>query len=231
MSKKILIVEDESSIRGFIKVSFERNGYIIIEAETGEEGIRKVWDENPDVVILDIMLPGIDGFQVCGILRKQFPNLGIVILTARNLDMDRIMGLEYGADDYVVKPFNPLELVLRVEALLRRMDVGSERGSRGNLFNSGPFKIDTYGQKVYKNCKEVDVTPKEYLLMKLFIENPGKAFSRDELLDIIWGRNFFGDPKVVDVNILRLRRKIEDSPSHPMYIETVWGTGYRWVKG
>lgn len=142
--------------------------------------------------------------------------------------MDKIMGLEFGADDYVIKPFNPSELILRVKALLRRMEL--PQNEKEDTLYSQPFKIDTYSQKVYKNDEEIDVTPKEYLLMKIFVENEGKAFSRDELLDIVWGYNFIGDSKIVDVNVRRLRAKIEDNPSHPIYIETVWGRGYRWRK-
>lgn len=224
--EKILIVEDESSIRSFLKINFQRNNFKVIEAESGEEGIRKAKLEQPGVVILDVMLPGIDGFEVCRQLREEFPNIGIIMLTAKTQDMDKIMGLEFGADDYVTKPFNPSELILRVKALLRRMDTNTEENENG--LTSGPFRIDTYSQNVYKNGEEVDVTPKEYMLMKIFMENGGKAFSRDELLDLVWGYNFVGDSKIVDVNIRRLRSKIEDEPSNPIYIKTIWGKGYRW---
>lgn len=224
--EKILIVEDESSIRSFLKINFQRSNFKVIESESGEEGIRKAKLEQPGVVILDVMLPGIDGFEVCRQLREEFPNIGIIMLTAKTQDMDKIMGLEFGADDYVTKPFNPSELILRVKALLRRMDTNTEENEKG--LTSGPFRIDTYSQNVYKNGEEVDVTPKEYMLMKIFIENEGKAFSRDELLDLVWGYNFVGDSKIVDVNIRRLRSKIEDEPSNPIYIKTIWGKGYRW---
>ena len=165
----------------------------------------------PDIVVLDIMLPGIDGFEVCTTLRTEFPDMGIIMLTARDLDMDRIMGLEHGADDYVVKPFNPLELVLRAEALLRRIGKNDSQEDDRKLYD-WPFEIDTYSQKVYKNNMEVELTPKEYQLMKLFIENPGKLFSRNELIDTLWGSDFMGDLKIVDVNIRRLRKRIEDNP-------------------
>jgi len=227
MENKILLIEDEKSIRSFVKVGFERGKYKIFEAETGEEGIEIARTQNPDVVILDIMLPGIDGFEVCKILRKEFPHIGIIMLTARDLDMDKIMGLEYGADDYVVKPFNPLELVLRAEALLRRIRTGSNIPEKNEL-KSGPFRVDLYSQKVYKNDKEIELTPKEYQLITLFIQNPGKLFSRNELLDRVWGSDFIGDLKIIDVNIRRLRKRIEEDPSKPKYIETVWGAGYRW---
>lgn len=226
---KILLVEDEESIRGFIKINLIRNGFEVIEAGSGEEGIRKALNEKPDMAILDVMLPGIDGFQVCSKLRNEYPKIGIIMLTAKGQDMDKIMGLEYGADDYIVKPFNPLEVVLRVKAILRRIEIEDEKINKDeNKITSGPFVIDLYSQKLLKNGVEIDVTPKEYMLMKLFIENPNKAFTRDELLNLIWGYDFFGDSKIIDVNIRRLRAKIEDDSSSPKYIETVWGLGYRW---
>lgn len=225
---KILLVEDEESIRSFLKINLERNSFQVIEAGTGEEGIEKALLEKPEIIILDVMLPGIDGFQVCSRLRKEFPNVGIIMLTAKGQDMDKIMGLEFGADDYIIKPFNPLEVVLRVKAILRRIGISEDESSNKNKLIGGPFIIDLYSQKLLKNNKEIDVTPKEYMLMKLFIENPNKAFTRDELLNLIWGYNFFGNPKIIDVNIRRLRSKIEDDSSNPQYIETVWGIGYRW---
>ena len=220
---KILLVEDEESIRGFLKINLQRNNFIVIEAQSGEEGLELANKEKPKVAILDVMLPGIDGFVVCNELRNNLPGMGIIMLTAKGQDMDKIMGLEYGADDYIVKPFNPLEVVLRVKALLRRL--GEDDKEKLQL---GPFIIDLYSQKLLKNNIEIDVTPKEYLLMKIFLENPNRAFSRDELLDLVWGKNYFGDAKIIDVNIRRLRAKIEDKPSTPNYIETVWGIGYRW---
>lgn len=228
MNRKVLLVEDEKSIRGFLKINLKRNGLEIIEAETGEEGIKKAKIEKPSIALLDVMLPGIDGFQVCKVLREEFPNMGIIMLTARTQDMDKIMGLEFGADDYMVKPFNPSELILRIKALLRRID--STGNTKGDILVSSIFKINTYSQKVYKNEEEIDVTPKEYMILKIFLENEERAFSRDELLDCVWGYDFVGDSKIVDVNIRRLRAKIEDEPSNPKYIETVWGKGYRWRK-
>lgn len=228
MSKKVLLIEDEESIRGFIKINFQRNDFLVIEAGSGEEGLKKVHEEMPDLIILDITLPGMDGFKTCELLRNDFPNLGIIMLTARGQDMDKIMGLEYGADDYMVKPFNPLELIARSNSLLRRMNNKETKNSK-ELF-SGCFIIDTVSMKVYKNRKLLDLTPKEYSLLKTFMENEEKAFSRDTLLNLVWGYEYFGDSKIVDVNIRRLREKIETTPSKPQYIETVWGVGYRWIK-
>ena len=222
---KILLVEDEASIRGFLKINLKRSNFEVIEADNGEEGLRLALLERPKIVILDVMLPGIDGFEVCRLLREKLNDIGIIMLTAKGQDMDKIIGLEYGADDYIVKPFNPMEVILRIKAILRR--IGKDEDSN-EILKNGPFKIDIYSQKVSKNNVELDLTPKEYLLMKLFLENPKKAFTRDELLNILWGKNYFGDLKIIDVNIRRLRAKIEDDSSEPRYIETIWGTGYRW---
>ncbi|WP_027627095.1 response regulator transcription factor [Ruminiclostridium cellobioparum] len=229
MENKVLIVEDEESIRGFLKINFRKNDFVVIEAGSGEEGIDKARQERPSVVLLDVMLPGMDGFQVCEVLRKEFPDMGIIMLTARGQDIDRIKGLEFGADDYVLKPFNTTELILRAKSLLRRLG-GNKANDRAETVNSGAFRIDVYSQRVFKDGTEIMLTPKEYLLLKLFLENQNKAFTRDELLDKIWGYDFIGDTKIVDVNIRRLRSKIEDKNSAAMYIETVWGTGYRWRK-
>ncbi len=226
MENKVLIVEDENSIRGFLKINFKRNNFIVIEAVSGEEAIEKARLENPNITILDIMLPGIDGFKTCEFLRKEFPFMGIIMLTARSQDMDKIMGLEFGADDYMIKPFNPLELIARVNALLRRMNNNSK--SKDKNLISGCFIIDIEAMKVYKNGDELDLTPKEYMLIKKFVENKGKALNRDELLNLVWGYSYLGDTKIVDVNIRRLREKIEENSSKPKYIETVWGIGYRW---
>lgn len=227
---KILLVEDEENIREFLKINLERNDFKVIETETGEEGIRKALLEKPDVAILDVMLPGIDGFEVCKTLRKEFDTMGIIMLTAKGQDTDKIMGLERGADDYIIKPFNPLEVVLRVKALLRRVTHNTNKCNEDdNKLKGGPYVIDLYSKKLLRNNVEIDLTPTEYNIMKLFLENPNRAFKRDELLNIIWGYDFVGDPKIIDVNIKRLRKKLgEDNSSGEKFIETVWGIGYRW---
>ena len=222
--EKILIIEDEDSIRGFLKINLNRNGFEVLETDNGEEGLNILELQNPVVVILDVMLPGMNGFEVCKKIREKKDKIGIIMLTAKGQDMDKIMGLEYGADDYMVKPFNPMELLLRIKAILRRIGGNKEN----NIIRNGIFTIDSYGKKVFKGGKEIDLTPKEYSLIKLFIENPNKAFSRDELLDLVWGKDYFADSKIIDVNIRRLRSKIEDSSSKEGYIETIWGLGYRW---
>lgn len=227
MDRSILIVEDEASIRKFVRINLERSGFNVFEAETGEEALKIARKEHIDIAILDIMLPGIDGFQVCKILRQEFPKMGIIMLTAKSQDIDKIMGLEYGTDDYMTKPFNPTELVLRVKSLARRVD-SSEIKESSSLLVSKPFKIDTYSRKFFKDGEEIELTPTEYAIAKLFLEQPGRAFKRDEILNMVWGYDFIGDSKIVDVNIRRLRAKIEEDPSKPVYIETVWGIGYRW---
>lgn len=228
---KILICEDEASIRSFLKINFERNGFTVVEAGSGEEALRLTKLEKPHIVVLDVMLPGIDGFEVCKIIRKEHPGIGIMMLTAKGQDMDKIEGLEQGADDYVVKPFNPTEFILRTKALIRRLEDTSGVLEDDQILKSKVFSLDKYSQILKKEGEVIELTPKEFAIMKIFLENEGKAFSRDELLNLIWGYDFIGDPKIVDVNMRRLRSKIEDTPSDPKYIETVWGTGYRWKKG
>lgn len=226
MKTKILLVEDEESIRKFVKINLEREGYEVLEAGTGEEGVLVANREHPDIVVLDIMLPGIDGFEVCKILRGEFPNLGIIMLTAKAEDYDKIMGLQYGCDDYLTKPFNPTELTLRIKSIERRLE--PEEKDESNLIIQPPFKLDTYSRKFYKNGEELELTPTEFQIIKIFMENPKKALNRDEILKLVWGDDFIGDSKIVDVNIRRLRSKVEENSAKPKYIETVWGLGYRW---
>ena len=222
---KILLVEDEENIRLFTKINLEREGFEVLEAESGEIGVELALKYNPQIVILDVMLPGIDGFEVCRILREKLPKIGIIMLTAKTQDVDRINGLESGTDDYLSKPFNPVELILRIKSLIRRLD--SIQNS-SDLISIYPFKLDLYSKNFYKDGKEIELTPTELTIITIFMSNPGRAFSRNELLNMTWGEEFEGDIKIVDVNIIRLRAKIEDNSSKPKYIETVWGTGYRW---
>lgn len=223
--EKVLVIEDESSIRKFITINLVRNGFEPLEADCGEKGIEIFKSQRPSVVVLDIMLPGIDGFEVCTRIRKISESSIIIMLTAKGQDMDKITGLELGADDYMVKPFNPLELIARIRANLRRIESKDEK-EVGLVFDN--FKLDLNSQKFYKNDKEIELTPTELSIVENFMRNPGKAFTRDELLNVVWGENYFGYVKTVDVHIRRLREKIEDEPSQPKIIETVWGHGYRW---
>lgn len=226
---KILLVEDEVSIRKFIKINLEREGFEVFEAGSGEDGLEIAEREKPAIVLLDIMLPGMDGFEVCDKLRKSFPHLGIIMLTAKAEDYDKIMGLQSGTDDYLTKPFNPTELTLRIKSLERRLGSDSKEEKKGERFlESGIFKVDVYGHKFYKNSMEVELTPTEHEIVKFFITNANRALSRDEILNAVWGEEFLGDSKIVDVNIRRLRSKVEEDAAHPVYIETVWGVGYRW---
>ncbi|WP_026896293.1 response regulator transcription factor [Clostridiisalibacter paucivorans] len=230
MSTNILVLEDEDTIRKFVKVNLERNKFNVIEARTGEEALEKVENfKDIDISILDVMLPGIDGFQVCNKLRNDYPNMGIIMLTARTQDMDKVIGLDLGADDYVTKPFSPVELVARVNSLLRRIKINGEK-KEDSIIVQGIFKMDLESKKFYKDDVEIQLTPTEFSIMKSFMENPDKALKRDQLLNEVWGIDYIGDLKVVDVNIRRLRKKIEENSSDPKYIETIWGYGYRWKR-
>ena len=225
--KKVLVLEDESSIRGFIVINLQRAGYEVIEAETGEEALSKL-AEHPDtrVCLLDIMLPGIDGFEVCRRIRMTNPGIGIIMLTARSQEVDKVTGLMTGADDYVTKPFSPAELTARVDALLRR--TGEAAVSRSTEIAQPPFLLNVGNRTLEKNGERVKLTQLEYSIVKLFMENRGKALSREEILDAIWGKGYFGELKIVDVNVRRLRLKIEDNAQEPKYISTIWGYGYKW---
>ncbi|MGE5327946.1 MAG: response regulator transcription factor [Deltaproteobacteria bacterium] len=226
LEKKVLVVEDENPIRRFININLVRNGFEVFEAESGEKALQIAKTVIPDVIILDIMLPGMSGFEACELLSKEFPNTAIIMLTAKTQGMDKVMGLELGADDYISKPFDPLELVARIRAILRRMNI--QKPKENCVLIAGTLKIDCDAQKILKNDVILELTPKEYELIKLFIKNPDKVYSRDQLLDMVWGHDFFGDTKTVDVHIRRIRKKIEDDASDPKFIETVWGYGYRW---
>ncbi|SMC48237.1 response regulator transcription factor [Papillibacter cinnamivorans] len=225
--KKVLVLEDESSIRSFIVINLKRAGYEAIEAESGEEALEKL-RLNPDVkvAILDIMLPGIDGFEVCRRIRATNTRIGIIMLTARTQEMDKVTGLMTGADDYVTKPFSPAELTARIDALYRR--TGGSGEAESSEIRQDPFLLNTRNRTLEKSGQRIKLTQVEYAIMKMFMDNPGKALSREEILDLVWGRDYFGELKIVDVNMRRLRIKIEDDPTNPAYITTVWGYGYKW---
>ena len=226
--KKVLVLEDEENIRSFVVINLKRAGYQTIEAGTGEDALVAL-KANPDVkvALLDIMLPGIDGFEVCRRIRAMDNKIGIIMLTARTQEMDKVTGLMTGADDYVTKPFSPAELTARVDALFRRTGGDTETVSPDEI-NDPPFLLNTRNRTLEKNGKLVKLTPAEYSILKMFMENPGKALSREEILDVVWGKEYFGELKIVDVNIRRLRIKIEDNPQKPTYVNTVWGYGYKW---
>ena len=225
--KKVLILEDEVSIRSFVVINLKRAGYDVVEAGTGEEAL-ELLKSNPDVgvAILDIMLPGIDGFEVCRSIRATDKKIGIIMLTARSQEMDKITGLMTGADDYMTKPFSPAELTARIDALYRR--VGPESGGESTELTQGPFVLNTRNRTLEKEGKRIKLTQVEYAIIKLFMQNPGRALSREDILASVWGRDYDGELKIVDVNIRRLRIKIEDDTANPTYITTVWGFGYKW---
>lgn len=225
---KVLILEDELSIRSFIRINLRRFNYYVLEASTGEEAL-ELMDSNTDIKIalLDVMLPGIDGFAVCSTLRRKYPHLGIIMLTAKGQEQDKIQGLEIGADDYIVKPFSPKELIARIEALLRRVN-NSKPILKGKTKVNDGFVLDLAGKKFLKDNKEISLTPTEFNIVSLLINNLDKALTRDEILDNVWGKNYIGDIKIVDVNIRRIRQKIESDSSNPKYIKTVRGYGYVW---
>ena len=209
--KKVLVLEDESSIRSFIVINLRRAGYEVIEAGTGEEALEMLQQHSDiRVALLDVMLPGIDGMELLRRMRA----------------MDKVTGLMTGADDYVTKPFSPAELTARVDALMRRSG-GSMEEHSGEI-SQPPFLLNTRNRTLEKNGKPVKLTQVEYSIMRMFMENPGKALSREEILDLVWGRDYFGELKIVDVNIRRLRLKIEDNATNPTFISTVWGYGYKW---
>ncbi|MBR5020772.1 MAG: response regulator transcription factor [Oscillospiraceae bacterium] len=225
--KKVLIMEDEVNIRSFVVINLKRAGYEAIEAGTGPEALQRL-DEHPDigVAILDINVPEIDGFEVCRRIRATNKQIGIIMLTARTQEMDKVTGLMTGADDYVTKPFSPAELTARIDALYRR--IGGSAGAPVEQLTQGPFIMNTRNHTLEKAGERVRLTQVEYSIMKLFMQNPGRALSREDILSAVWGRDYEGELKIVDVNIRRLRIKIEDDTANPTYITTVWGFGYKW---
>ena len=225
--KKVLILEDEVNIRSFVVINLKRAGYDAIEAGTGQEALDKLRDNSDiGVAILDIMLPDIDGFEVCRRIRATNNQIGIIMLTARTQEMDKVTGLMTGADDYVTKPFSPAELTARIDAIYRR--IGGDNTVSQELLTQGPFVMNTRNHTLEKNGNRIRLTQVEYSILKLFMQNPGRALSREDILSAVWGKDYEGELKIVDVNIRRLRIKSEDDTANPTYITTVWGFGYKW---
>ena len=228
---KVLVVEDETSIREMIALNLRRTGLEVLEAGSAEEGLTLL-EQAPDcsAAILDVMLPGMNGFSLCETIRRTNQKIGIIILSAKGQEQDKIRGLSIGADDYMTKPFSVSELLARVEALCRRVgrSSGGEKGSAPTAMVSGEFILDENRRLLLKAGKPIELTQVEFQIMELFFRSPGTALSREKILKGVWGENYFGDVKIVDVNIRRLRMKIEDEPSSPTHIMTVWGSGYRW---
>ncbi|MBR5246624.1 MAG: response regulator transcription factor [Clostridia bacterium] len=232
--KYVLIAEDESSIRDFVVINLKRNGYEVIEATNGEEAIKR-FDENIDkidIVILDIMMPYVDGLEVCKYIREKSKRIGIIMLTARTQEMDKVTGLMVGADDYVTKPFSPSELMARIDAVYRRVSLTTENDiekSNSNILSLNEFVLDLRSHTLTKNGVNIDLTQMEFQIIEYFFTNPNVALDRNDILKFVWGDSYYGDEKVVDVNIHRLRNKVEDEPSQPKHLITVWGMGYKWV--
>lgn len=228
--KKILVVEDEDVIRDFVVINLQRAGYDVTDVPNGEEALRVFEEQNGnfDVALLDIMMPGIDGFQVCKEIRKKSSSIGIILLSAKSQEMDKVSGLMMGADDYVTKPFSPTELVARVDAIHRRVTMVSGKNEETATISSGPFVLNQKSRTLKKNGRDIDLTQVEFQIMEFFMSHPNTALERSEILNKVWGENYFGDIKIVDVNIRRLRMKIEDKPSEPKFLVTVWGFGYKW---
>ena len=226
--KRVLVVEDEASIREMVALNLRLHGMEAIEAESAEQALELLAEQPPcDAALLDVMLPGMSGFSLCETIRKTDDNIGIIIVSAKGQESDKIRGLSIGADDYITKPFSVSELIARVEALCRRVSHAHATEESGRL-QSGEFVLDENSHVLLKNGQPIDLTQVEFQIMELFFQNIGVALVREKILKGVWGENYFGDVKIVDVNIRRLRMKIEDEPSNPKHILTVWGYGYRW---
>lgn len=233
--KKILVVEDEVAIREFEVINLKRVGYDTVEAGNGEDALRLYEEQKDfDIALLDISMPGMDGLTLCRELRSRSPLLGIIMLTARTQEIDKVSGLMLGADDYITKPFSPSELLARVDSLYRRVDVGRTAGEKkaaGDEIVLGEFRLNTRRRTLSKNGKNIELTQVEFQIIEYFFTNPDTALDRIDILNRVWGEAFYGEEKIVDVNIRRLRIKIEDDPSNPKHLLTVWGMGYKWSTG
>lgn len=225
MPKKVLVVDDEKLIVKGIRFSLEQDGMEVDCAYDGEEALNKAKSNSYDMILLDIMLPKMDGFEVCQAIRE-FSDMPIVMLTAKGDDMDKILGLEYGADDYITKPFNILEVKARLKAIMRRTSQKVAQEPKGKIVEVGDLVMDCEGRRVSIAGKEVNLTAKEFDVLELLVFNPNKVYSRENLLNIVWGYEYPGDVRTVDVHIRRLREKIEANPSEPKYVHTKWGVGY-----
>ena len=225
MGKRVLVVDDEKLIVKGIRFSLEQDGMEVDCAYDGEEALEFAKSNPYDMILLDVMLPKMNGFEVCQQIRE-FSNTPIVMLTAKGEDMEKILGLEYGADDYITKPFNILEVKARIKAIMRRTGRKNEEKSTARVIENRDMKLDCDGRRVYIGEREVNLTAKEFEVLELLMKNPNKVYSRENLLNLIWGSDYPGDVRTVDVHIRRLREKIEQTPSEPIYVHTKWGVGY-----
>lgn len=230
MAKKVLVVDDEKLIVKGIRFSLEQDGMEVDCAYDGEEALNMAKETAYDMVLLDVMLPKLDGFEVCQQIRE-FSNMPIVMLTAKGDDMDKILGLEYGADDYITKPFNILEVKARIKAIMRRTNANQPKKENDKIIESGDLRLDCESRRAYVLNKEVNLTAKEFDLIELLVNNPNKIYSRENLLNLVWGYEYPGDVRTVDVHVRRLREKIESNPSEPKYVHTKWGVGYYYYQG
>ena len=229
MAKKVLVVDDEKLIVKGIRFSLEQDGMEVTCAYDGEEALRLAQENKFDMILLDIMLPKMDGFEVCQAIRE-FSNMPIVMLTAKGDDMDKILGLEYGADDYITKPFNILEVKARIKAIMRRTAASEPKEENSKVIESGDLKLDCESRRLFVQGREINLTAKEFDLLELLVMNPNKVYSRENLLNLVWGYEYPGDARTVDVHVHRLREKIEPNPSEPKYVHTKWGVGYFYQK-
>ena len=230
--KRVLVAEDETSIREFIVINLQRSGYEVCQADNGRAALEayEAADGDFDVVLLDIMMPEMDGLEVCKRLRSMSQTVGIIMLTAKTQEIDRVTGLLVGADDYVSKPFSPSELMARVDAIYRRVEMNKNREvPQKSVIELGEFILNLRDHTLTKNGINIELTQVEFQIVEYFFTNVGAALSRTDILNCVWGKKYFGEEKVVDVNIRRLRMKIEDEPSNPRHLVTVWGLGYKWV--
>lgn len=225
MAKRVLVVDDEKLIVKGIRFSLEQDGMEVDCAYDGEEALEKAKEGTYDIILLDVMLPKLTGFEVCQQIRE-FSSVPVVMLTAKGDDMDKILGLEYGADDYITKPFNILEVKARIKAIMRRTAPKADKQAGARTLESGDMKLNVEDRRVYIAGKEINLTAKEFEVLELLMANPGKVYSREALLTNVWGADYPGDVRTVDVHVRRLREKIEKSPSEPKYVHTKWGVGY-----
>lgn len=230
---KVLVAEDEAAIREFIVINLNRAGYEVVEAFDGQDAYEKYQLESDTIgiAVLDIMMPRMDGLELCKKLRSMSNNIGIMMLTAKTQEMDKVTGLLLGADDYVTKPFSPSEFTARVDALARRVSAvkAVNEAPDENVIVSGSFRLDCKSRSLTKDGRYIDITQVEFQILEYFFKNQGTALSRTDILNYVWGNEYFGEEKIVDVNIRRVRKKIEDDPSNPKHLLTIWGLGYKWI--
>lgn len=229
MSRKVLVVDDEKLIVKGVRFSLEQDGMEVDCAYDGEEAYNMAKEKEYDMILLDVMLPKMDGFEVCQAIRE-FSDVPIVMLTAKGEDMDKILGLEYGADDYITKPFNILEVKARIKAIMRRTSGNSRKEVSSSVIEKGDLKLDCDSRRLFVQGKEINLTGREFELLELLVKNENKVYSREKLLETVWGKDYPGDVRTVDVHVRRLREKVEANPSEPKYVHTKWGVGYYYIQ-